>query len=451
METCELTGRARAFLARQAMLRQGDTVIVALSGGADSMALFHFLFLESRRLSLRLLAAHVNHGLRGARADADEAFVRAQCAARGVPLFVRRLSPPASAGEDWARRQRYAFFDGLAAAEKAKVATAHTADDQAETVLLRLARGASARGAAGIPPVRGPYVRPLLEVTRAQVLAYLAAEGVPHVEDETNAGDAYARNRARHQVLPALESLHPGAGAALARFAGDMREVADYLDGQAAALLRRCGGEDGVYDAALLRAAPPAVCKAALRGLLCAEAGGEKAALTGRLYALLEAGGGALDVGACVFRLCQGQLRAEPASVEEQTWELPFAPGVWPLPGGFQLQVRVLEAQNWENLEKDAEKGLNFAGDYARIYEHTHFRTRRPGDRFARAGRGVEKPLRKWYSEEKIPPARRAALPVLARGSTVLWSAAFGFAQEARATARTKTAVVITWAANGGI
>lgn len=153
-------------------------------------------------MGLRLRAAHVNHGLRGAAADGDAAFVRAQCAARGVPLDETLLSPPQNAGEEWGRQERYAFFARLAQAHGAKVATAHTCSDNAETVLFNLARGSAARGAAGIPPVRGPYVRPLLWAQRADVLAYLARCGVPHVTDATNDTDAYARNRIRHGVLP---------------------------------------------------------------------------------------------------------------------------------------------------------------------------------------------------------------------------------------------------------
>ena len=127
----------------------------------------------------------------------------------------------------------------MAQAHGAKVATAHTCSDNAETVLFNLARGSAARGAAGIPPVRGPYVRPLLWAQRADVLAYLARCGVPHVTDATNDTDAYARNRIRHGVLPALERAHPGAARSITRFAAEMSAVADYLEEQAGALLEQ--------------------------------------------------------------------------------------------------------------------------------------------------------------------------------------------------------------------
>lgn len=450
MQTTDLPALARAALARYDMLKPGDTVIAALSGGADSMALFHFLFTQRQSLGIFLEAAHVNHGMR-AGADGDEAFVRSQCARYGVPLHVCRLTPPAGAGEAWARTRRYAFLEGLAAGEKIKVATAHTAGDQAETVLLNLARGAAVRGAAGIPPVRGPFIRPLLDVTRAQVTAYLAQQGVPHVEDETNATDQYARNRVRRRVLPALEGVHSGAAAALARFAAEMRDTADYLDGQAAGLLAQARAAEGVWRIRPLRTAHPALARAAVRQMIGSlGAAPEKAALTGAVYRLICAGSGAVDLGVCVLRCTGGLLQACPAAgFAQQQWKLPFAEGSFPVPGGL-LRVELLDAARCKNLAKDHKKGLKFAADYDKIYLNTQFRTRRAGDSFTPAGRGVAKPLRKWYSEAGLPLAARALSPVLVQGSRVLWAAPFGFCEGAGVSGQTKTAVVITWAANGG-
>ena len=169
----EFEARAGAYISQHQMLQKGDTVIVALSGGADSMALFHFLFSVQNVWGLRLRAAHVNHGLRGAAADGDAAFVRAQCAARGVPLDETLLSPPENAGEEWGRQERYAFFARLAQAHGAKVATAHTCSDNAETVLMHILRGSGANGAEGIREQNGRYLRPLLDMTRDEIFAYV--------------------------------------------------------------------------------------------------------------------------------------------------------------------------------------------------------------------------------------------------------------------------------------
>ena len=198
----------------------------AVSGGADSMALLRILLALQPEFGFVLSACHVNHGLRGESADRDEAFVRAECARLGVPLRVFHAAemadevglPSEHAGEDWARRLRYACFARLCGEGIDVVATAHTANDQAETLLLRLARGTGLHGAAGIRPKRGCYLRPLLALTRQDTESFCRAAGQAWVTDETNATDAYARNRVRRAALPALQSTNGAAAENLARF-----------------------------------------------------------------------------------------------------------------------------------------------------------------------------------------------------------------------------------------
>ncbi len=437
---------ADEFARAQRMFVRGGVVIAALSGGGDSVALLRYLCSRQKALGFRVLAAHVNHGLRGAASDGDEAFARAVCAQCGVRLFVRRLTPPANAGEAWAREARYAFFERLGHLCGAQVATAHTRDDNAETVLLHLARGCAVRGAAGIPPVRGRFVRPFLTLPRAELRAALRALGQPWREDETNATAQYARGRVRNAALPALCAVHPGADAALARFAASMRDVADYLDAQAAALLEaaRCGAD--AYDAAALCAAPAALRTQALRTLILrAGAKPEKTALCARADALLQTGG-TLCIGEGVWlSVSQGQLRVCRKQTQAQkTWQAPLSPGRVAAPDGSVLEIRLLTPEMCEFSAPDAKKAFIFCADYDKIKTHSCFRTRRPGDRFAPAGRGVRKLLSKWCSEAKMPPAQRGALAVLARGSEVLWAQGFGFSALAAVGAETKTAVTIT-------
>ena len=194
----------------------GDTVVVALSGGVDSVTLLHLLRFPLRRLGLELRAAHLDHAMRpGSAADAD--WVRGLCAAWDVPLATDRLDPPARS-EAVARERRYAFLEG-AAPEGAWILTAHHRDDQAETVLFRAARGTGVRGLRGIAPRRGRILRPLLRFGRAEILAYAEAAGLGWRVDPTNRDTALARSRIRHEVLPALERARSGAGKSLARLA----------------------------------------------------------------------------------------------------------------------------------------------------------------------------------------------------------------------------------------
>ena len=217
---------------RQGLFKSGDRVIAACSGGADSMALLLFLLRHRRTLEIEVLATHVNHGIRGETARRDADFVADFCRRNGVELFLydavqEGIEVPPRPSEDWARGLRYGWFDELAAREEAVIATAHTMSDQAETVLFRMARGTGLHGLTGIPPRRGCYVRPCLCLTRADTEAYCAALGQHYIRDETNDQDVYARNRIRHDAIPALQYANPAAERSIARLCRQMRALDD--------------------------------------------------------------------------------------------------------------------------------------------------------------------------------------------------------------------------------
>ena len=246
-----------AYCKQQGLFKSGDRVIVACSGGADSMALLLFLLRCRRALSIEVLATHVNHGIRGAAADADEKFVSRFCEDRSVELFLYSakragVQIPAHPSEDWARTLRYTWFDELAAREEAHIATAHTMSDQVETILLRMARGTGLHGLGGIQPHRGVYVRPMLCLTRGETEAYCAALGQSYVQDETNARDTYARNRVRHDAVPALLSVNPAAERCIGRLCRQMQQLDAWLYAEAAALLQAAATSRG-YDLQMLR------------------------------------------------------------------------------------------------------------------------------------------------------------------------------------------------------
>lgn len=222
-------------------------VLLALSGGADSSALLDALC----EMGVRLSAAHVNHCIRGDEADRDEEFCKNLCRERGVELFLLREDVPARAKEsgesveEAARRIRYAFFERVMSERGIPVlATAHNADDNAETVLLNLVRGSGSRGACGIPRTRelscGTLVRPILSVSRDQIERYCAERSLSYVTDSTNLSDDYARNRIRHKVLPELKGLNSDFLGAVSRFCAVIGEDCDHLDTAARELLK-CG------------------------------------------------------------------------------------------------------------------------------------------------------------------------------------------------------------------
>ena len=244
-----LVRQVRAFCGKHDMLPQGGTVLCAVSGGRDSMALLHLLGVLGAEEGFQVAAAHFNHRLRPT-ADRDEAFVRSWCAGRGIPLLCGSGDVSAFAREagrsveDAARELRYRFLEETAEDLGAdRIAAAHHREDNAETVLLHLLRGAALQGLGGIPPVRGRIVRPLLETAREDINQYIRRHSIPFVEDETNSDTAFTRNRLRLEVLPVLEELFPGCGARLAGTAGLLREENGHLQREAEALLPREGTE----------------------------------------------------------------------------------------------------------------------------------------------------------------------------------------------------------------
>ena len=271
MDTVE---RVRAWMGEQRMLEDTEILLCALSGGADSVCLLHILRRLAPDLGFRLEAAHFHHGIRGGEADRDREFTASLCRGWGIPLHLGQGDAPALAAERGlsletaARELRYAFLEETAEAlPKCRVATAHQAEDNAETLLLHLLRGTGLRGLGGIPPVRGRIVRPLLPVAREEVLAYLAEYDLPHVEDSTNALEEGERNILRHRVLPVLRELNPAFPQTLFRTTALLREDEECLRALAASLpeLGRRGGEELRFSCAALLSAPRPLASRALR------------------------------------------------------------------------------------------------------------------------------------------------------------------------------------------
>ena len=226
------------------LVQPGQRIAVAVSGGADSVALLRRLLEDRHKLGIALSVAHVHHGIRGADADADVDFVAALASGYDLPFRLHRTDAPAAAAslhetlEEAARNLRYAWFrDLLAAGEADAVATAHTLDDQAETVLHKLVRGAGTEGLSGIHPAVGNILRPFLETTRSSIEAWLLHLGQPWREDATNQDLTHTRNRIRHQLLPLLRSFNPQIATQLSRLAAISGEEEAYWQAEMDRLL----------------------------------------------------------------------------------------------------------------------------------------------------------------------------------------------------------------------
>jgi tRNA(Ile)-lysidine synthase len=418
----------RRYCAQYALLPAGTAVLCAVSGGADSVALLHVLCAMPE---LTVRCAHFNHRLRGAESDRDERFVRDLCETLGVPCVTgsgavaARSAAEGRGVEAAARALRYAFLERTAAEQGCgRIATAHTADDNAETMLLHLVHGTGLRGLCGIPPMRGAIVRPLLNVPRSEILDYLAAHGLPHVEDSSNESDDYARNRLRHRAMPALADLNPAAVRNFSAAAETLREDEAFLERLAAAFLQEHRADD-TLPAAALAALPKPVAMRALR-VLCGESG------RAHLEAVLALAGGDRPHGAADIpgmRVVKERdiLRFGPRG--EAPAPLPrraLRPGeTLTLPEiGMRVSCRELRCPG------EIHNSFNtFYFHREKICGRISVASRAEGDSVRLAGRGCTKTLKKLFSEAGLLLRERALVPVVYDEAGVAAVCGFGAAE----------------------
>ncbi len=269
--------RALALSAAYEMFPSGGTILLAVSGGRDSMALLHWSASLSAVLPIHLAVGHFHHGMRGESADRDARRVESWCRDHQIPFYMDRGAVYQEAArrglgvEEAGRLLRYAFLERTAQAIGAlRIATAHNADDNAETLLLNLVRGSGLQGLTGIPPVRGRVVRPFLTTSRREIDSYVARYAIPYGEDETNGDDTYARNRIRHQVTPVLFSLNPRYLENVSSAIHHLREDNSCLQQMAEALLSQAefGPGSAVLPVSCLRSAPTPISVRAVRSLM---------------------------------------------------------------------------------------------------------------------------------------------------------------------------------------
>lgn len=399
-------------------------LLVALSGGADSVVLLHVASRYREKLGYRLEALHVHHGIRGAEADRDRDFCIALCSRLNIPLTVKEYDIPSLAKtektgmEETARKYRYLALEEVADAHQLDgIATAHTATDNMETVLLQLTRGTASLH--GIPPMRGAYLRPLLSITREEILSYLQSHGLPHAEDSSNQSDEYSRNLIRHRVLPILRELNPRVEEAFGRATACAREDEDFLQSLALPPARR-------GDACEIATLPPPIRSRALiartkqlgLGLLsqvhvdalirlCEEAVPHSAL--------------SLPGGSVVIEDGKLVRKSTPLIVED--WEIELHSGENLLPNGSILHfLRDCEAdtQKYTAHQQNIYKLLiNATLNFATIEGTVTARNRRAGDRILSGG--IHRSVKKLFCDRKVPLAERSHTPIVCDDHGILW------------------------------
>ena len=445
------------------MLARPGPVGVAVSGGADSVALLHAL--ATLYSSRRLCVIHLNHCLRGSESDADADFVRELAARHGYECFVKRedVASAAESGnrnlEQAGRLCRYRLFGKLVAdGACAVVATAHTRSDQAETVLLRLLRGAGGAGLSGIwPAVDGSIVRPMLDVSRSEVLDFLRDRGIAWREDPTNANPAFARNRLRHGLIPALaQGWNPKLEATLANTADWAVEEERYWQRRVQRLLRRCtsASPDGLLlDVKSARTLHPAELRRLVRSILSRLREETAAAGFGHVEAVRSLvasprGTGGVDLpGARAERSFNTVRFIARPDRPVGDFERPVpVPGVVPLPGAGDafFRTRVIDMHDRLTLYNSSIAALL---DWDRVPGQLRLRNWRPGDRYRPAGMSATKKIKDLFQRERVYAWRRAAWPVVtgtrARSGRIVWARTFGPAHEFAARPETRRVLAL--------
>jgi tRNA(Ile)-lysidine synthase len=439
-----LADLVRATLRRHAMLAGGERVLIGVSGGADSVALLTALVTLAPELRLDLHVLHVDHQLRRDSAR-DGVFVEELGHRLGVPVTVKRVDVRRGGSiEEAARIARHAALEAVATrVGAARIALGHTADDQAETVLMRVLQGASVRGLAAIPPVRGRIIRPLIHARRRDVEAALRGAGCAWLEDPTNRDPKFLRNRVRHELLPLLASGYDGdVVPALVRTASLAREATEALDDLAARDLERLGHlePDGAWTFSItaLRALPAFVAPEILRQA-AARLGGTAPLRAWAHRGLVRVtaappprrafrlGGVTISVSGDRVRLG----RSLPETLQTQTLTVP---------GRVELREagRVLEATVVDATAYTVPVTANAAGFDADLLPPALLvRARRDGDRFTPFGHD-ERRLKSFLIGAKVPRWERDRLPIVEADGDIVWVAGVRRGATAPITARTR-------------
>lgn len=421
--------RVRATIVQHQMLVRGERVLVALSGGPDSVALLAALAALAGELELRVCAGHVNHGLRGDESLRDEQHALAVSRRLGVECVVHRvgMSGNLSNLEEQARELRYSLLRKVSGHLGChKIATGHTLDDQAETVLVRIVRGAGLDGLAGIPPVRSEIIRPLLGCTRTQVVEFLLEQGLEACEDSSNLERRFLRNRIRHDVLPLLDAAHPGVRQRLAAAAASARAEARHLDVVLAPQLARfVDPSDGGLAVQLFSEVHAGLHGRCVRSWLRQVRGHLRQLTAAHVAAIVHIATGArpntcvdLPLGEQVWRE-YGQLRwmkqapKEPATDHILSEESPVV-----LASGWRVQART--GPPAELVPRDPSLLSCFA-DADAVSLPVLIRCPRPGDLLRPFGMVGRKKLQDLFVDRKIPVRLRWAMPIIEAGGEILW------------------------------
>lgn len=419
-------------MAEYAMTNAGDTVVCGLSGGADSVSLLLAMRILSSELGIAVEAIHVNHCLRNDESDRDESFCRELCKRLNVPFIavscdVRRFAEENSLSiEDAARRMRYGVFREYSAGKK--IATAHNADDNLETVILNLTRGTALKGLSGIPPVRDGIIRPLLTVSRREIEEFLTSQGQNYVTDSTNLTEDYTRNKIRRRIIPVMRELNSSITATSVTTLAGLRSENELIEAQVTAAEEKCLN-DGFFRG--LGEYPEVIRRRCISRMLSKNGlpvshkrladcdqillNGGKLDLSGDRYFVSDRD----SAGLRTIVPISGEVVSKPLEIGENS-----------IFSGARLVCEVLECDNRLKIE-DVNKKLTFyLLDCDKIKGEAVVRSRKYGDRIQLSGKDFTSSVKKLINE-KVPAAIRPTLHFIEDEEGTIMAEGIGTAQRA--------------------
>ena len=435
-----------AYIEKYRMIEAGSQAVAGVSGGADSVCLLFLLMEYQKRVSFSLRAVHVNHHVRGEEAVRDQEFTRRLCESLGVPLDLYDYDVPRmaetehlsceEAGREARRRAFYRTACRWERPDQVRIALAHHENDQAETVLHNLVRGAGLAGLAGIRPVHrtgsGMYIRPLLCISREETENYLIQRGIPWVTDSTNEEEVYTRNKIRREILPALMQINSGAVKNIAAAAGRVLEAEDYLSELTQKAVEKYTAKEGsvwILSRDLFEE-PMLLQKRVVKNVLEAAAGKKKDLSSAHMEAVLELAKGRTGASASLIY----GLRAQ-----QVYGDIHITRGEQEKKDLLELEFRVFPYENQQIPEKTYTKWF----DYDKIKNSLAVRRRLPGDYLMISRDGGTKKLKDYFIDCKVPRRERDNVTLLADGSHVLWAVGYRISEYYKVTSQTKKVIKV--------
>lgn len=418
------------------MLDGATRIVVGFSGGADSVCLLHLLKSFEGTYSYTVIAAHLNHGIRGDEAMRDQTFCKDFCKEYNVPFYIKEIDCISLAKErnetveECGRAERYGFFSSLCENEGFKIATAHNSNDNAETVLFNLCRGTALKGVSGIPPVRDNIIRPVLFCSREEIEGYCRENGLEYVTDSTNLSYEYTRNNIRHNVLPALKSVNSAYLQKITEFSLYAADISSYLKESAFKCLSEARLSDGVYDSDQLLSLDTALCRECI---VVAFSQFSDTSLDRQkihsIYNLLSQKGRVQIYGNIYAEVLKNKFRFFRLEDDNKQDRVDITDLSRPFRityNGYELEI----SEYTDYSKKINKKILDNLIDYDKIKGNIFLGTRSEGDRFTFYDRKVSKTLKKLFNETGVPLEERDRLPVLYDDEGVIWI--FGVGTNAR-------------------